>query len=70
MYTLKYGTSIDDCSTVGTFETIEKCLNIIGAERPKAPYLRMWGGDILTVDYGMHNSWYYIFPYKERKSNG
>lgn len=60
MYNLKYGKELDESKLIGTFETIEKCLNIIGAEKSKAPYLRMWGGDILTVDYGMHNMFYYI----------
>lgn len=70
MYTLKYGTSIDDCNTVGVFESEMECFKEIGEIHPNAPYLRMWGNDIITVDYGMHNSWYYIFPYKESKNNG
>ncbi len=59
-YELKYGSTIEDSKRIGRFKTQEECFEKIGELKPDAPYLRWWGGYITTVDYGMHNMFFYI----------
>lgn len=62
-YELKYGPTIEDSERIGRFKTQEECFEKIGELKPDAPYLRWWGDQLTTVDYGMHNMYFYILDW-------
>lgn len=59
-YELKYGSTIEGSKRIGRFKTQKECFKKIGELKPDALYLRWWGDYITTVDYGMHNMFFYI----------